>query len=53
MIEIYTDSYGAQPLVIQGSGAGKAVTARGVLTDILRIAKQEKEKRTRWADWAS
>lgn len=53
LIEIYTASYGTQPLVIQGAGAGKAVTARGVLSDILRIAKLEKEKRTRWADWAS
>lgn len=39
IIEIYTDSYGAHPLVIQGAGAGAAVTARGVFGDILRIAE--------------
>lgn len=37
IFEIYTKSYGDQPLVIQGAGAGKAVTARGVLGDILKI----------------
>ena len=38
VFEIFTESYGAQPLVIQGAGAGKAVTARGVLSDILKVA---------------
>lgn len=38
IIEIYTESYGENPLVIQGAGAGAAVTARGVFGDILRIA---------------
>ena len=40
IIEIYTESYGDQPLVIQGAGAGAAVTARGVFGDILRIAEK-------------
>jgi len=40
IIEIYTESYGANPLVIQGAGAGAAVTARGVFGDILRIAEK-------------
>ncbi len=40
IIEIYTESYGKNPLVIQGAGAGAAVTARGVFGDILRIAEQ-------------
>jgi homoserine dehydrogenase len=40
IMEIYTDSYGEHPLVIQGAGAGAAVTARGVFGDILRIAQQ-------------
>ncbi len=40
IIEIYTASYGANPLVIQGAGAGAAVTARGVFGDILRIAEK-------------
>lgn len=40
LFEIYTDSYGDQPMIIQGAGAGAQVTARGVLGDILRIASQ-------------
>ena len=40
LIEIYTNSYGEIPIVIQGAGAGKQVTARGVLTDILKIAEK-------------
>jgi len=40
VFEIYIDAYGAHPLVIQGAGAGKAVTARGVLSDIIRVAQQ-------------
>ena len=39
IFEIYTESYGAQPIVIQGAGAGASVTARGVFGDILRLAK--------------
>lgn len=40
IIEIFTESYGKNPLVIQGAGAGSAVTARGVFGDILRIAEK-------------
>ena len=40
IIEIYTESYGENPVVIQGAGAGAAVTARGVFGDILRIAEK-------------
>lgn len=36
--EIYTESYGERPLVIQGAGAGAAVTARGLLTDIIKLS---------------
>lgn len=36
--EIYTKSYGTIPIVIQGSGAGKKVLARGVLTDVFKVA---------------
>lgn len=39
IFEIYTESYGEQPIVIQGAGAGAQVTARGVFGDILRLAK--------------
>jgi homoserine dehydrogenase len=38
--EIYTKSYGDRPIVIQGAGAGAAVTARGVVSDILRLSKR-------------
>ncbi|MGL2965001.1 aspartate kinase [Flavobacterium sp. XGLA_31] len=48
LIEIYTKSYGDIPIVIQGAGAGKEVTARGVLTDILKIAEKTKIKETVW-----
>lgn len=44
LIEIYTKSYGEIPIVVQGAGAGKEVTARGVLTDILKIADKIKIK---------
>ena len=36
--EIYTESYGNNPIIIQGAGAGANVTARGVFGDILKIA---------------
>ncbi|HYC52753.1 MAG TPA: cystathionine gamma-synthase [Gemmatimonadaceae bacterium] len=36
-----TDRYHAQPLVIRGPGAGAAVTAAGVLNDILRLAREQ------------
>jgi len=39
IFEIYTESYGEQPIVIQGAGAGAKVTARGVFGDILRLTK--------------
>lgn len=39
LIEIFTESYGDQPMVIQGAGAGASVTARGVFGDIIRLAK--------------
>ncbi|CAL2091860.1 bifunctional aspartate kinase/homoserine dehydrogenase I [Tenacibaculum sp. 190524A05c] len=40
IFEIYTESYGDQPIVIQGAGAGAEVTARGVFGDILRLTKK-------------
>lgn len=39
IFEIFTESYGDHPLVIQGAGAGAKVTARGVLGDVLRLAE--------------
>lgn len=38
VFEIYTKSYGDLPIVIRGAGAGKEVTARGVLSDIIKIS---------------
>jgi aspartokinase/homoserine dehydrogenase 1 len=40
IFEIYTESYGDQPIVIQGAGAGAKVTARGVYSDLLRVGLQ-------------
>ncbi len=49
LIEIYGCSYGEIPIVIQGAGAGKQVTARGVLNDILKITEKIKVKEAVWA----
>ena len=38
-IAIWSDRYAEQPLVVQGPGAGAAVTAAAVLDDALRIAQ--------------
>ena len=40
LFEIYTDSYGAHPIVIQGAGAGAKVTARGYFGDLLRLSEK-------------
>ena len=48
LIEIYTMSYAENPIVIQGAGAGRQVTARGVLSDILKIAEQIKIREAVW-----
>ena len=48
LIEIHTKSYGEIPIVIQGAGAGRSVTARGVLTDILKVAEKIKTKEAIW-----
>ncbi len=39
IFEIFTESYGEQPIVIQGAGAGAEVTARGVFGDIFRLSQ--------------
>lgn len=41
IFEIYTESYGEHPIVIQGAGAGAKVTARGVFGDILRLSDKK------------
>ncbi len=40
IFEIFTESYGENPLVIKGAGAGKNVTARGLLSDIVKVSCQ-------------
>jgi len=37
IIMFHTERYGARPLVVQGAGAGAAVTAMGVLSDLLKL----------------
>lgn len=41
IFEIYTESYGDRPIVIQGAGAGAQVTARGVFGDVLRLVNRK------------
>ena len=38
IVVLYTTRYAEQPMVIQGAGAGAAVTAAGVFADIIRVA---------------
>lgn len=40
IFEIYTESYGDRPIIIQGAGAGASVTARGVFGDILKLSEK-------------
>jgi len=39
IVQFKTDRYSASPLVVQGPGAGPEVTAGGVFSDLLRLAK--------------
>ena len=45
LIEIYSKSYGENTIVIQCAGVGKEVTARGVLSDILKLSEITKKHR--------
>jgi len=38
IVMFHTERYGARPLIVQGAGAGAAVTAMGVLSDLLKLA---------------
>lgn len=40
IIAFYTERYAAQPLIVQGAGAGAAVTAMGVMADVLKIGER-------------
>ena len=37
MIMFHTERYSPRPLIVQGAGAGAAVTAMGVLSDLLKF----------------
>ncbi|KIK98592.1 hypothetical protein PAXRUDRAFT_133875 [Paxillus rubicundulus Ve08.2h10] len=37
IIMFHTERYGGRPLLIQGAGAGNAVTAMGVMSDLLKL----------------
>ena len=41
IVLFYTERYPTSPMVIQGAGAGAAVTASGIFADIIRAAKHE------------
>lgn len=40
ILQVHTDIYVDQPLVIQGSGAGLDITAAGVLADLVDLASK-------------
>lgn len=40
LIRIHSRRYRESPIIIQGPGAGKEVTAAGVLSDIIKVAKK-------------
>ena len=46
-VAIYSKRYKTNPLVVTGPGAGAAVTAAGVLNDIVAITVHERRKRAR------
>lgn len=48
ILEIYTQSYGEVPIVIQGASAGKQAISRGVIADILKVAEKIKMKEAVW-----
>jgi homoserine dehydrogenase len=39
IINFYTERYGANPLIIQGAGAGGGVTAMGVTGDLIKVIR--------------
>lgn len=40
IISFYTERYGANPLIVQGAGAGGEVTAMGVSADLIKVVSQ-------------
>ncbi|RDB27971.1 Homoserine dehydrogenase [Hypsizygus marmoreus] len=41
IIMFHTERYGARPLIVQGAGAGAAVTAMGVLGDLFKLVTND------------
>ncbi|MFN2270918.1 MAG: hypothetical protein ACK2US_08790, partial [Anaerolineae bacterium] len=39
-VALYTERYAEVPLAISGPGAGREVTAAGVMGDIIKLARQ-------------
>ncbi len=37
IVQFYTERYSDQPLIIKGAGAGAAVTASGIFSDVIRV----------------
>lgn len=37
IIMFHTERYSPRPLIVQGAGAGAAVTAMGVMSDLLKL----------------
>jgi homoserine dehydrogenase len=48
LIEIYTKTNGTNPIIIQGGGSGKEITASALLKDILKISNRIKQKESLW-----
>jgi len=40
IVAFYTERYGERPLVVQGAGAGAAVTAMGVTSDLIKVLQR-------------
>ncbi|WEW55138.1 Homoserine dehydrogenase [Emydomyces testavorans] len=40
IISFYTERYGERPLIVQGAGAGGAVTAMGVTADLIKVLER-------------
>jgi aspartokinase/homoserine dehydrogenase 1 len=49
LIEIYTKSNGTSPIILQGGGSDKEITARALLKDILKISNRIKQKEALWS----
>jgi aspartokinase/homoserine dehydrogenase 1 len=45
IVAFTTERYSTQPLIVQGPGAGPAVTAGGIFADLLRLASYLGAKR--------